>query len=300
MQLDLTRLIFAALMVTAPATHAQDVPDQLDLPALIAPRAAEAGFFDLTETDGRLVAVGERGVILTREPGAQDWIQRPVPLSATLVAVAFNGAGTGLAVGHDGVILRSTDRGETWSKITDGRALFLDVIAIAQGRFEDAQAALEAAKASGSEDAEDLEFAADDESFRLETAQQSLEYGPSWPLLDVVFTGPRTAWAVGAYGTLFLSEDAGGTWTLVSDRTDNFEDLHLNAILQTSAGSLLLAGEAGMMFRSTDGGQSFERFDSFDGLSLFGLLEADGFVAAYGFGDTLQMSRDDGATWESV
>ncbi|MEM7668690.1 MAG: hypothetical protein AAF317_05995 [Pseudomonadota bacterium] len=300
MRCTLIRWALTACAAVSSVAAADGVRDQLDLPALAAPNAAEAALYDLTESGGRLVAVGERGVILVRDTGSDDWVQQSVPLSATLVAVDFDADGRGIVVGHDGVILRSPDNGATWIKVTDGRALFQELVAAAQARFEDAERLLDAAKAAGTDDVEDLEFALDDESFRLETAQQSLEYGPSWPLMDVTFSTPETAWAVGAYGMLFLSEDAGQSWTLASHRIDNFEDLHLNAILETSSGALLIAGEAGMIFRSDDGGASFERFDSYDGLSLFGLLETNGFIAAYGFGDTLQISSDDGVTWESV
>ncbi|MEL6477645.1 MAG: hypothetical protein AAFR17_09980, partial [Pseudomonadota bacterium] len=70
--------------------------------------------------------------------------------------------------------------------------------------------------------------------------------------------------------------------------------------LLTGQGSLLIAGEGGMIFRSTDGGESFERWDTDDALSLFGLAEAGGRVFAYGFGDSFQISEDDGASWSSI
>ncbi|MEM9359274.1 MAG: YCF48-related protein [Pseudomonadota bacterium] len=293
----LSKVLVLVIFALPQFTGAQNVPDQLDEPALSAERASQAALLDIAQSENRLIAVGERGVIITRDDGAQDWVQRSVPLSATLTAVAFNEAGVGISVGHDGVILRSPDRGESWEKITDGRDLFFKVIQAADERF----AAAEAALAEATDDTrEDLEFALDDEDFRRETAQQSLQYGPAWPFLDVTFSAPEVAWAVGAYGTFFRSEDAGKTWTLISDRIENFEDLHLNAILHTSSGDLVLAGEGGMLFHSADGGESFERFDSYDGLSLFGLVEADGFVLAYGFGDSAQISIDGGITWESV
>ncbi|MEM1277671.1 MAG: YCF48-related protein [Pseudomonadota bacterium] len=283
--------------LVAPMALAEDVPDQLETPALVAGRASEAALLDLAQTGDRLVAVGERGVIVTKEAGSVDWEQRVVPVSATLTAVAFNPAGIGVAVGHDGVILRSPDRGVTWEKVSDGNRLFATVIAAADARYAAAETALAAAT---DDTRDDLQFALEDEEFRRETAQQSLEYGPSWPLLDVTFSEPNVAWVVGAYGTFFRSGDAGMTWELVADRVDNFEDLHLNAILKTSAGDLVIAGEAGMLFHSGDGGALFERFDSYDGLSLFGLVEADAFLLAYGFGDSAQISVDGGLTWEAV
>lgn len=296
----LTGLSLIAHLLAGNSAAGQDVPDQLDLPALVAVRATQASLYDLAQTGDRLVAVGEQGIVLSLDQPGDGWVQRPVPLSATLVAADFNIQGIGLVVGHDGAILRSPDRGETWVSVTDGRALFQEIIDAATIRFEAAEVAFKAAEETSSEDLEDLEFELEDESFRLETAQQSLQYGPSWPLLDVTFSAPMTAWTVGAYGMLFLTEDGGDSWTLVSDRIDNFEDLHLNAIMQTKSGSILIAGEAGLLFRSTDGGATFDRFDSDDGLSLFGLVETDDLIVAYGFGDSVQLSTDDGASWNSA
>ncbi|MEM7507815.1 MAG: YCF48-related protein [Pseudomonadota bacterium] len=296
MLLRFVALTALGLLLVGVQVRAADVPDLLDTPALSAPRAGEAALLDLTRTGDTLVAVGERGVVLTRAAGDADWVQSPTPVSVTLAAVAFNADRIGLAVGHDGVILRSTDGGKSWARITDGRALFPVVIEAAKARHAAAEVALATAT---EETREDLEFELDDQLFRLETAEQSMAFGPSWPLLDVLFTDATTAWAVGAYGMLFLSTDAGESWDLVSDRVDNFEDLHLNALLQTRAGSLLIAGEGGMLFRSTDQGASFERWDTDDALSLFGLAENGDTLVAYGFGDSYQISADDGASWQS-
>lgn len=286
--------LMAAAMTVAPAVTAMALPDLLDTPALIADRAVEATLYDLGETRTGLVAVGERGIILTRT--GDSWAQSTVPVGVTLTAVAFNGAGTGLAVGHDGVILRSTDGGANWARVADGRTLFPQLVELATTRHAEAEAAL---KDATDETREDLEFELEDQLFKLETAQQSLEYGPSWPLLDVVFTDAETAWAVGAYNMIFRSTDGGATWTTMADNIDNFDDLHLNAILKTAAGSLIVAGEGGMLFRSTDAGESFERWDTDAALSLFGLVENGVVLVAYGFGDSYQISDDDGATWRS-
>ncbi|MEM0943865.1 MAG: photosystem I reaction center subunit IV, partial [Pseudomonadota bacterium] len=164
-----------ALVLGASLAQASDMPDLLETPALEANQATSAALIDLASSREGLVAVGERGVILRLIEGA--WVQSPAPVGTTLTAVAFNGEGVGLAVGHDGTVLRSADAGATWQKVTDGRALFPVVIAAAQARADAAQEALD--NAGEEADLEELEFALEDELFRLETAEQSLEYGPS-------------------------------------------------------------------------------------------------------------------------
>lgn len=297
----LLALVICASFFTEGASQGQELsPDLLDTPALEARLADQASLLDLALTGDRLVAVGEHGIILARDLTDKVWQQQMAPVGVTLTAVAFNSIGVGLAVGHGGVILRSDDNGESWTRVADGRGLFRQVIDAARARYDALAAEIEVLVGADDATLSRLEDDLFEMAFRRETAEQSLQYGPSWPLLDVVFTDEDTVWSVGAFGMLFRSGNRGRSWELASDRIDNFDDLHLNALLQTGAGSLLIAGEAGVLIRSTDGGETFERFDSYDGLSIFGLAEAEGFIVAYGFGNTVQVSRDDGVNWDSV
>lgn len=53
--------------------------------------------------------------------GQSGWTwQNPKPEGNTLVSVSVFGSNNAVAVGHEGLILRSADNGETWSKITSG------------------------------------------------------------------------------------------------------------------------------------------------------------------------------------
>lgn len=283
--------------------------DRLDSAALLTASPAAGVVFDVARFAGapvgaagavRLVAVGDRGRILISDDSAASWRQAPSPVSVELTAVAFNGAGVGVAVGHDGAILRSADAGESWVVIADGRALFPRVVDAARQRVAEAEAALEAAEEA---DREDAAFVLDDETFRLETAEASTAFGPSWPFLDVYWADEETVWAIGAYGLAFVSETAGERWRLAADRFDNFEDFHYYSMLRARSGALVVVGEAGVIFTSSDDGESWERFDTDVGASLFGAAEIgaadDPTLVAYGFGDTYQISRDGGGVWES-
>lgn len=292
----------AAAMASFPdAREAQPPTDRLDAPALERGAPEQGVILDIvTLATERLIAVGEQGRIVYSDDAGATWRQATSPVSVELTSLAFNGNGVGVAVGHDGVILRSTDAGETWTHITDGRDLFPRLVAAAQARVDAAEAAL----AEADDDArEDAEFLLDDESYRLETAETSMSFGPSWPFLDVLWSDATTLWAVGAYGLAYRSTSSGEEWTYVGGVFDNPEDFHLYSMLRTRSGVLVAAGEAGVLFRSDDDGASWERFDSFDGASLFGLAEigAPGatHLISYGFGDTYQISADDGLTWDS-
>lgn len=97
----------------APAPGAAHARDLQPRPAEIAPRAATSLLLAIAQADGRLVAVGDRGVILVSDDGAK-WDQVPAPVHATLTAVSFADAQHGWAVGHDATILHTADGGRTW------------------------------------------------------------------------------------------------------------------------------------------------------------------------------------------
>ena len=113
---------FAAALALAATAHAAPFADPLDVPAMASPLAQRAPVNGLARAGQRLVAVGQRGHILTSDDGGRQWRQAAVPVSVDLTAVTFAGAQQGWAVGHDGVILHSADGGATWQRQTDGRA----------------------------------------------------------------------------------------------------------------------------------------------------------------------------------
>ncbi|MEO1292066.1 MAG: hypothetical protein AAFV62_04425 [Pseudomonadota bacterium] len=285
-----------------PETSAETAPrDLLDTPAPAQIQPTRHSLTEIASVGERFVAVGANGLVLLSDDEGQIWRQAQVDVSVHLTALAFDPSGVlGIAVGHDGVILRSLDRGETWQRAADGRSLFKAVINEATERRDAAQLALDGAT---DETRRDLEFALEDEQYRLETAETSLEYGPAWPLLTVLVLDERTAWAAGAYNTLFETRDGGATWAYIGDRLDNFDALHLNALILTSEGTLLIGGEGGMIHRSADQGERFERYDTDTAHSVFGIVETvdeDGAVLiGHGFGDSFQISSDDGRSWQS-
>lgn len=111
----------------------------------------------------------------------------------------------------------------------------------------------------------------------------SVDGGASWtqqfqdlkreaPLLDVWFKDAEHGIAVGAYGALIETTDAGKHWEDVSDRLDNEDQFHLNAIAHIKDAGLFIVGEQGSMFRSSDDGQTWEKLEGpYEG-SLFRVI----------------------------
>jgi photosystem II stability/assembly factor-like uncharacterized protein len=83
--------------------------------AEIARLATQSLLLDAAMAGTRMVVVGERGQILLSDDQGQNWRQARVPTRSNLTGVFFD-AKLGWAVGHDEVILRTEDGGETWTR----------------------------------------------------------------------------------------------------------------------------------------------------------------------------------------
>ena len=223
--------------------------------------------------DGRLVAVGERGHILLSTDSGATWRQAPVPVNANLTAVQFSDARHGWAVGHDEVILATVDGGEHWSL---------------------------------------------------------RHYAPArqQPLLGVWFDGAGHGVAIGAFSTVYRSTDGGLTWEYTAfapeplppppggrhavkaapaaahdamKEDEGVSQPHLNAIAADTAGRLYVAGEAGQLFRSDDGGRRWYTLASPYNGSFFGVLPLGGdALLAFGLRGHLYRSEDAGRSWSEL
>uniref|UniRef100_UPI00036A9E88 WD40/YVTN/BNR-like repeat-containing protein n=1 Tax=Pseudomonas putida TaxID=303 RepID=UPI00036A9E88 len=136
-----------------PPAFAGDSVDVLAQPALQGPQALRAVLQDVARADARLVAVGERGVVLLSDDNGATWRQATaVPVSVSLTAVQFIDARNGWAVGHAGVVLHSQDGGEHWSVQLDGkRAAALEVQAAEAAADERRLAAAQRLLADGAD-----------------------------------------------------------------------------------------------------------------------------------------------------
>lgn len=223
------RALMAALALGAAAggARAAEVADTLSRPATRVARPAQAFLLGVTSAGARLVAVGERGVVVLSDDQGKSWRQAAVPVSVTLTAVSFPSARKGWAVGHRGVILATTDGGETWNQQLQGAQF-------AQQALTQAKAATAPASAA------------------LAEAELLVKDGADKPFLDVSFSDDQHGLAVGAYGVCAATQDGGAHWTACMDRLPNPKGAHLYAIAR-SGRAVYVAGEQGVVLRSDDG-----------------------------------------------
>lgn len=252
---------------------ANPVGDALDRPALMSRQAAQSVMLGAALAGARIVAVGERGIVLLSDDSGKTWRQVPVPVSVTLTAVHFIDARHGLAVGHGGTVLATLDGGETWTRRLDGKRI--------------AQLALEAAKASG-------------DAAALQEAQRLNADGPDKPLLDVRMLDAQRAIVVGAYGLMFATADGGTTWKPWMARLQNPQGLHLYS-LRTLGSTLLVAGEQGLVLRSEDAGKSFSRLTlPYKGSFFTCELSMANEILVAGLRGNAWRSEDGGKNWLQV
>lgn len=130
---------------------------------------------------------------------------------------------------------------------------------------------------------------------------RSDERGTERPLLAVHMLGITDAVAIGLFGQLQISADGGTTWTARAADSDADMDRHLYAITRSPTGTLLVFGESGTVFRSTDRGDSWATIRTGDQGSLWtGMVTAKGTVLAAGLRGRLYRSEDDGKSWRPI
>ena len=281
----------ALATLLASAAWGAHAADLLDLPALPSRHASRALMLGVARAGTDIVAVGERGIILFSYDGGVNWTQAQVPVSVTLTAVHFPTATQGFAVGHDGVILATSDAGRHWTLQFDGKRANAQVLAAAQGRVTLArethdEAALKEAQAE------------------LDDAQAAQQAGASRPLLSVWFRYEREGFAVGSYGQIFRTDDGGKTWAFVGG-LPNPDKLHYNAIGATPGGSLVIAGEAGRVYRSANKGATWTLLETGYKGHLYGVLGVPSAtrsgaesLLAFGFGGHVFRLDDEARGWE--
>ncbi|MBL3557559.1 photosystem I reaction center subunit IV [Marinobacter sp. JB05H06] len=286
-----------SMAMSAPSVFA--LADIIETPSRPTMLAAENLLNDADRAGERIVAAGERGHIIFSDDQGETWVQGQVPVSATLTGVDFGTEAEGWAVGHSGVVLHSGDAGKTWELQLTGIEAAELAIESRQQQIEEMEQKIEEAP---EEEKADLEWALDDLFFSMENLESDLEIGPVNPFLDVWFENEDHGFVVGAYGMFLRTTDGGETWRDWAPRLENPTGFHLNAITQITGGALVIVGEAGQIFVSVDGGESWEKRESpYEG-SLFGAIGTGQVneVLAFGLRGNMFLSTDLGKSWKVV
>jgi photosystem II stability/assembly factor-like uncharacterized protein len=238
--------------------------------------------FAVAHTGSRLVAAGEHGVIIYSDDDGANWTQAHVPVNVDLVCIAFATPVVGWAAGHFGVVLNTTDAGQSWQVQLNGTEANALTLAAAQ-----------AAVAHPNDASPGLPFA-------MRRANFFMAAGPSKPFLCLLVLSPEKIFAFGAYRMAMFTKDGGKIW---ADWSLNIGDRLSNNLYAAAAigADLYVVGEAGMVFRSSDGGATFPAVPSPSGVTLFGVVGAsDNAVIVFGVAGNCFRSVDAGMSWSAI
>lgn len=253
----------AGAQVGQPAARDRAVP---------APLAVSSLLTDVAGRDGRLVAVGDRGHILFSTDAGASWTQAAVPTRALLTGVTLGDGGTGWAVGHDEVILRTADGGATWTLVRQAPETerpLLDVW------FANARDGL-AAGAYGSL------LVTRDGGLTWET--RTVVDGDDLHVNQIAAAPDGTVWLAAEAGRLYRSTNRGETWATVPSPYDG----SWFGLLPRADGSLIVYGLRGHVARTTDGGATWTAVATSTDESLTCALDlGDGRFVVGGMAGTL-------------
>lgn len=265
------------------AASAQDATVE-SLPAIQARLAETSLMLDVALAGDRLVAVGERGHILISDDNGASWSQVEVPTQAMLTGVTFVNDALGFAVGHDAVILRTRDGGDSWQLVhfaPEEETPFLDVW------FESA----------------DRGFVVGAYGYFFVTT----DGGDSWSfepigeddfhLYGVALSDGGRMYMAAEAGFAYRSDDGGESWAEMPSPYDGT----FYGTLALGGDTVLLFGMRGHLFRSEDGGDNWEELETnTEAMLTEGVVMPDGRVLIVGLGGTVLVSSDEGRSFELV
>jgi photosystem II stability/assembly factor-like uncharacterized protein len=253
----------------------------LDESAIAVKAPAKVILVAITRAGDRLVAAGEHGVIIYSDDNGVKWIQAAVPVDATLTAIRFVNPRQGWAVGNSGVILHTDDAGKSWQLQLNG--------------LQADQLTLQAAELAISQHSQSPGV-----PLALARANHLIAQADPKPFLSLVAFSQQRAIVFGAYRLAMMTNDGGKTW---ADWSLNIADpLSHHLYGEVVIGNdIYIAGEAGLVFCSKDGGYSFLPVAPAGSATLFGAVATgDGGIIVYGVAGALYRSNNGGMSWAAI
>jgi photosystem II stability/assembly factor-like uncharacterized protein len=255
-----------------------------------------------------IVCVGEHGAILRSTDSGKSWVAADSPATATLTGVSFAPDSLhGWAVGHDALVLATSDGGRSWLKQWQGQSLeasLLDVCSLDSQRVVavGAYGLCLITKDGGKTWSQRKVLDEDMHLNRITrgptgtlyiagergTLLRSRDDGATWARIDspydgsfygILPLGPRQLLAYGLRGRVFRSSDDGETW----NATPIDQPMLLATAVRTRSGAILLAGQSRALYASSDGVMPFTPWHTEFTDAVAELLEApDGTLLAFG------------------
>ncbi len=212
------------------------------------------------------------------------------PTHAQMLGVARAGSRS-VAVGDHGIVILSDDDGKTWRQAKDvpTRVLLTSVCFIDEKR----------GWASGHW-GEILHTEDGGETWKLQRTDTNVDQ----PLFSVYFSDASHGIAVGLWSLAVRTADGGATWETVKMPTLPGADKagpNLYELFADKAGTVYIAAELGLVFKSSDDGQTWNLIKTGNKGSFWaGLVLPDNSVLVGGLNGKIWRSSDAGKTWSEL
>lgn len=247
-------------------------------PAMRLDRPQEAPLVTVAAAGKRLVALGDHGVVVLSDDGLKWTQSEKVPVDTLLTALSFADEQNGWAVGHGGVLLRTTNGGQTWAlqQRLEESPVLLSVW------FENAQHGIVVGAYGYASETQD----GGNTWNRLAVSTDGDDYH-----LNQIFPGADHSLFIAAEGgNAYRSPDNGKTWQLMD--TGASGSLWCGTTLRD--GRVVLAGMSGRVLVSDDQGDSWREIDSGRTEAITDIRAlSDGRVALVGNGGLVAIADSD-------
>lgn len=257
----------------------------------------------------RLVAVGEKGIVLISDDAGGSWKLVSSGQPFTLSSVGFSDERNGVAAGHQGTLLTTADGGETWQRVSSvdqrdegGQLVYAPPLLnvevgsggalLVTGAFGEVRQSQDGGKSwdvlPGVHEVGDERhlygsYHRDGSTyFAGELGTLMVRHGDGTPItplpspyhgtfFGVLSRAGGDLLAYGMGGAVYSSKDAGSTWEACAIPTD----APVVAGLDAASGETLLADMTGRLYASLQGACDFTPLEARYMGQLSGLVQAD-------------------------
>ena len=227
-------------------------------------RATHGVLLAVAKAGDRIVAAGDRGIVLLSNDGGQTWKPTKSGTDVLLTGLAFTSPTEGWAVGQDATILHTSDAGTTWTSqhaAPGGDQALFSLAALAPHHLIATGAYALALETTDGTAWTEVKLPNLDEDYHLNCVTPRGD--------DLVVTGEA--------GHAFLRH--AGTWKPIPV---GYEGSQFGCVT-TKDGTVLSFGLRGSLFSLPAGANSWKRIDTGEQRSIFGgTLLSDGSVALVG------------------
>lgn len=186
-----------------------------------------------------ILVSSDSGIYLSSDQG-NSWVKKftMTPVNE-IYNLHFFDATTGWAAGNKGLILKTTDGGNSWTNQNSGTTKYLNSVFFTS-------------TSNG--------FIVGDSNIVLKTTNG----GSTWTMNptptnlyfnDVYFTSSSNGWIIGSDGKVFKTTDGGSNWSTVNIGTNEF----LHGIRFKNSTEAWIYGNNGTLYNSTDGGNTWTK-----------------------------------------